>query len=341
MKQNSYTFELSRPQQAALIELLKSGNYVPRQVEHAIIAAAQDHCTIALYKSGKCLVQGRDAEDFVTFVLEPMVLGEAKLGYDEVHIPETLKPHMGIDESGKGDFFGPLVISAAYADKPLVEAMKEMGVKDSKKISSDNKALEMARDLKKLLNGRFSMVVIGPRAYNRLYSKMRNVNRILAWGHARAIENLLEKVPDCPAAVSDQFGSKDTVKRALMHNGRRLELVERVRAESDPAVAAASVLARAEFLSNIRMMTQKYGLAIKKGASEAVKDTAVELVRKNNPAILLDAAKCHFKTTDEVLAKLGVPRSVLGPEGAAISRPKTFSYHRHAEKPAPSGVDGE
>ena len=328
MEKTSFSYKLTNEQQAMLIELLKSGNFRPLRVEYTRIAVSGEDCTIALYTSGKCLVQGRDAEDFVAFVLEPLVIGEARLGYDEIHSPETLQPHMGVDESGKGDFFGPLVISAAYADKNLVEAMQKMGLKESKKISSDNKALEMARDLRKMLDGRYSLVVIGPRAYNRLYSKIRNVNRILAWGHARAIENLLEKVPNCPKAISDQFGSKDTVKRSLMQNGRHIELVERVRAESDPAVAAASVLARGEFLMALRVLSKKYALPFGKGASNAVKENAVELVRKNNPAVLLEVAKCHFKTADDVLGLLGVPRSELGPEGAAVSRPKTFSYHR-------------
>jgi len=235
--------------------------------------------------------------------------------------PEQVKPHMGIDESGKGDFFGPLVVVAAYTDETLIETMREMGVKDSKNITSDNKALAMGRELRQLLGKRWALVKIGPEAYNRLYVRMRNVNSMLAWAHARAIENLLESTPSCPRAISDQFGSKEQVERALMQKGRTIELVQRHRAESDLAVAAASVIAREVFLRSLKDMEKTYGVAFPKGASAAVREAAVALVAKHEPAILLKTVKCHFKTTDQVLEAAGKDRSVLGPEGQAVSKP--------------------
>ncbi|MBM4143848.1 MAG: ribonuclease HIII [Lentisphaerae bacterium] len=317
----TFTHKLTPAQQALLKDLLKTGNYRPVLIEHARIAAETPDCRIALYKTGRCLVQGKGAEEFVTFVLEPLVLQQAGVGYEDVLNPEAAAPHMGVDESGKGDFFGPLVVAAAYTDAELTRAMRAMDVKDSKAISSDRKALDLGRDLRRLLGRRFSVVKIGPAAYNRLYSRMRNVNTLLAWAHARAIENLLASVPDCPQAISDQFGSKSQVSRALLQKGRRIELVQRHRAESDPAVAAASVIAREQFLRALAAMGQDYGMDLPKGASEGVRATAVELARKREPRVLLEAAKCHFKTTDAVLAELGQTRAVLGPEGRAVSRP--------------------
>lgn len=322
-QRTSFTFKLTSGQQATLVRLLKAGNYIPREVEHTIVAAEGQDCNIALYKSGKCLVQGSGAQDWVTFMLEPQILLEAHLGYEKVLNPEASRPHMGIDESGKGDFFGPLVIAAAYADERLTDTLQEMNVRDSKTITSDRKALEMARDIRKLLGERFALVTIGPRAYNRLYAGMRNVNKILAWGHARAIENLLEKVPDCPRAISDQFGPKRQIEQALMKKGRKIELVQRHKAESDMAVAAASILARAGFLLALIDLQKKFGVPIPKGASAQVQDTAVKLIGKNKPEILLDIAKCHFKTADVVLEKASFDRSVLGPEGAAVSKTMT------------------
>ncbi len=316
----SFTFKLTPGQQTTLAALLKAGNYIPREVEHTIAAAEGQDCKIALYKSGKCLVQGRGAQDWVTFVLEPQVLQEAHLGYEKILNPKASQPHMGIDESGKGDFFGPLVIAAAYADERLTDALQEMNVRDSKTVTSDRKALEMARDIRNLLGKRFAIVTIGPRAYNRLYAGMRNVNKILAWGHARAIENLLEKVPDCPRAISDQFGPKRQIEQALMKKGRKIELVQRHKAESDMAVAAASLLARAGFLLALIDLQKKFGVAIPKGASAHVQDTAVKLIGKHSPRILLDIAKCHFKTADVVLGKTSFDRSILGPEGQATSK---------------------
>lgn len=332
LQKTSFSYKLTEEQQAILTDILKSGNYRPIPVQYTTIAVETPDFNVSIYKSGKCLVQGKGAQEFVSFVLEPMVLQSVGLGYEDVLNPEALQAHMGVDESGKGDFFGPLVIAAAYVDEKLVPKMREMDVKDSKRITSDAKALDMGRDLRKLLGNRFSVVKIGPQAYNRLYAKIRSVNNLLAWGHARAIENLLLNVPDCPRAISDQFGSKQQVERALMQKGRKIKLEQMHKAESDMAVAAASVLAREAFLRSLYDLKTKYSNDFPKGASAAVQTAAVELVRKNKPAILLETAKCHFKTTDDVLTRLSLKRAVLGPDGQAISRPVTrpFGHSRSA-----------
>jgi ribonuclease HIII len=249
------------------------------------------------------------------------VLQSVSLGYEETLNPELTSPHMGVDESGKGDFFGPLVIAAAYVDEALYPKMREMDVKDSKQITSDTKALNLGRDLRELLGKRFSLVKIGPRAYNRLYVQMRNLNTLLAWAHARAIENLLEAVPDCPKAISDQFGRKDQVEKALMKKGRAIELVQRHKAESDMAVAAASIIAREQFLRALKGMSFEHHVPMFKGVSQGVKESAIQLVKSKGATVLLDVAKCHFKTTDEVLAACGQTRGALGPEGRAVSKP--------------------
>jgi len=321
MNKNTFSFTLTAPQQELLKQILTTGNYDPLSVPHTQIAMSTRDCVIALYKSGKCVVQGKGAADFVMFILEPQVILTAQMGYEDILNPENIQPHMGVDESGKGDFFGPLVIAAAYVDEALAPAMREMNVRDSKRITSDSKALEMGNALRRLLGNRYALVKIGPQAYNRLYSKMRSVNTILAWGHARAIENLLVPLPDCPRAISDQFGSKSQVERALMQKGRKIQLVQRHKAESDLAVAAASILAREGFLRALKDYETKYSTPFPKGASEMVQTAAVQLITKTgNPQILIEVAKCHFKTTDEVLGRVGKKRDVLGADGQAISK---------------------
>jgi ribonuclease HIII len=320
---NSYTYKLSADQQQALIKILKYGNYKPILRDYTIFAAETENCNISLYTSGKCLVQGKGATDFVTFILEPEVLQSAGVGYEDLLDPDALKPHMGIDESGKGDFFGPIVIASAFTDEQLIKEMRKMDVKDSKNITSDKKALSMGRDLRRLLGKKFSVVRIGPEAYNRLYMKMRSVNTLLSWGHARAIENLMDVIPDCPQAISDQFGKKEQVEKALMKKGRSIELIQRHNAESDLAVAAASILAREAFLRSLKDMEDKFEVPFPKGASAQVKEAAGELIKKHGPEILTKTAKCHFKTATEVLKTAGMDRSVLGPEGQAVSKPYT------------------
>jgi len=311
MTKNSYTFKLTKEQQETLEELLNTHQYRQENVPHTLLAVSTFGCRINLYKSGKLLVQGKGAHDWVTFTLEPKVLKNVTVGYEDILDPSTIQPHMGIDESGKGDFFGPLIIASAYVNKELVEKLREIGARDSKTITSDNVALNMAREIRKLLGERYSIVSIGPRAYNRMYAKMQNVNKILAWGHARAIENLLEKVPDCPRALSDKFGPTRRIEQVLMKKGRKIKMEQKTKAESDPAVAAASILARAQFIYALKKMGEEYGIEFPKGASAKVRKEAEKLVAEKGPAILLDCAKCHFQTTDKVLAEVGYSRRDL------------------------------
>jgi ribonuclease HIII len=322
-KKNSYTFVLTKEQQEALKILLKMGNYKVKSVPFTQMAVEAQDCVVNLYTSGKCLVQGKGAEDFVLFFLEPNVLQAATVGYEEVLNPDLVSPHMGIDESGKGDFFGSLVACAVYVDPDLAHAMQDLGVKDCK-LLSDKAVFFIGNKTRQLLGPkRFALVAIGPEAYNRLYAKMRNVNTLLAWAHARCIENLLEAVPDCPRAVADQFGAKQLIERALMKKGSKIKLEQHHKAESDIAVAAASVLAREAFLRGLGRLGETFGIQAHKGASEQVKASAIELVKKAGPEILLKACKCHFRTADQVLAACGSSRAALGPEGQAVSRPKT------------------
>ncbi|MCX7818031.1 MAG: ribonuclease HIII [Kiritimatiellae bacterium] len=308
----SFTFELDAEQQARLRRELERGNYRLVEVPHAIVAAERPDCHIVLYESGKCVAQGMGAADWVTFVLEPIVLRRAALGYEDELDPSRTSPHIGVDESGKGDYFGPLVVAAAYVDEALVPALEQLHVRDSKRITSDAVALRMAREIRRALGERHVEVVIGPEAYNRLHARLGNVNAVLAWGHARAIENLLERVPDCPRALSDQFGPAFRVKGALMRRGRSIRLEQRPRAESDPAVAAASVLARARFLEALADLGRRHDVPLPKGASPAAETTALELVRREGPQVLWSVAKCHFQTTDRVLAAAGLSRKDLG-----------------------------
>lgn len=217
--------------------------------------------------------------------------------------PELFPPekgHVGTDESGKGDYFGPIVIAGVFLPEGQEEVLGEFGVKDSKR-TSDNRSRELAEVIKR--GYVYSVVSIGPERYNELYLKLRNLNRILAWGHSRVIENILEKV-DCRLAITDQFGDKAFVLNALMKKGKRIELIQKPKAEEDMAVAAASLLARAEFLKRLHFLSQEVGLDLPKGASTLVEEAALKLAKLHGPQILEKVAKTHFKTTQRVLALL-------------------------------------
>lgn len=204
---------------------------------------------------------------------------------------------IGVDESGKGDYFGPLVIAACYVE-PSLDAELE-GVKDSKKLT-DAMALKLDPVIRRVCP--FAVVRVDPPKYNELYAKIANLNKFLAWGHAQAIENVLAKV-DCDLVISDQFANPAELKRILKtkEKGKNVILESRVRAESDLAVAAASVLARAEFLRRLRSLGEEVGMDLPKGAGTPVDDAARRLVRNQGREVLPTVAKMHFKTTQKVL----------------------------------------
>lgn len=212
------------------------------------------------------------------------------------HAHHTVE-RIGIDESGKGDYFGPLVIAAVFVDATTQSELALMQVRDSKKIS-DGRILEMAPDIRTICP--HSIVAIGPKKYNELYAKIRNLNRLLAWGHARALENLLDKV-SCERAISDQFGDEQLILNALQDKGRKVVLEQRTKAESDLAVAAASILARAEFLIRLKRLSDEVGTTLPKGASPAVELAARMVIKKHGRERLDSVAKLHFKTTQAVL----------------------------------------
>lgn len=205
---------------------------------------------------------------------------------------------IGSDESGKGDYFGPLVVAAVYLEPAQSSALTELGVKDSKRIS-DRRAIELADAVR--IKGRVEVVRINPPRYNSLYAEMKNLNRLLAWAHARALENLLAQVA-CDRVVIDQFAEPALIERSLMAAGRRVKVEQRHRAEADPVVAAASVVARAEFLESLRVLSRQAGIELPKGASAAVETAAKKILSKGGMAALEQVAKLHFQITKRLTA---------------------------------------
>lgn len=297
----SYTCKLTDAQAAALKELLQARNYKFREVPYARFAAEKDKLNAVFYESGKLVLQGKGTQEFIEFVLEPEILKEVKLGYETVLNPELLDARLGVDESGKGDFFGPLCVAGVYVNGTMIEKWKDAGVRDSKNISSDNRIKDLAELIRKTPGCVTSAVPIGNDRYNGLYDKMGSVNKMLAWGHARVIENLMgqrhQMNPLPVRAISDQFASsKDVVAKALMSLGREIELVQRHKAEEDLAVAAASILARHEFVTRLGRMEKEFGMEFPRGASAAVDAAAKEFISKHGAENLPKVAKMHFRT---------------------------------------------
>lgn len=297
----SYTKPLTSTQAEKLRTLLKERGFEFQTKPYCLYAAAGDKVNVAVYEKGpKIVVQGKGAEQFITFLLEPEVLGVAELGYEEVQHPEMFSPHIGVDESGKGDFLGPLVIAGVYVDGELARNLRAMGVMDSKRIGNDARIEKLAQEMRGLKGLVYEVIVMGPERYNELYSKFGNLNKMLAWGHARIIENLMERVPDCPRALSDQFANPRVLQSAMQAKGKNIILEQRTKAESDPAVAAASIFAREGFVRWMKLKGDALGITLPKGASPAVKQAARELVKQHGRPVLSSVAKMHFRTAQEI-----------------------------------------
>jgi ribonuclease HIII len=298
----SHTAPLTSDQAEKLRRVLEDRGYDFETKPHALFSAKKGKLNVTVYQKGpKVLIQGKDTEDFIRFTLEPEVIGEAKLGYEEILEPDRFAPHFGIDESGKGDYFGPLVIAGVYTDANITRHLMEAGIMDSKRITSAARIRKLAETIRSIPGCTHDVVSIGPESYNRMHASFGNLNRLLAWGHARVIENLAAARPACPRTLSDQFARPEILQRALKAKGLTITLEQRTKGESDTAVAAASILARERFIDWMDKTSAACGVNLPLGASDAVIQAARELIARHGPESLGKAAKLHFRTTSIVL----------------------------------------
>ncbi|TAG33509.1 MAG: ribonuclease HIII [Verrucomicrobia bacterium] len=304
----SYTVKLTDEQMTRLGDWLATRGWERVEVAYTRFAFRNQAAKVNVtgYESRKVVIAGKGTEEFVSMVIEPEITGAAKLGYDEVLHPDWFETHAGCDESGKGDFFGPLIAATVIGSKTMIEAWRAAGAQDSKKMS-EAKILE----LDKIIRATPGVVVKtiscrDMRQYNQLMgTRFRSQNQILAFQHARALqEALAEKA--APWGLLDQFTEDPLVARELAKLGvTGFELRMRTKAEEDPVVAAASIVARAEYVRQMHQLSKKFGEKLQKGASAAVKTQAHEIIRRFGADALRDFAKLHFRTAYEVVSAAG------------------------------------
>jgi len=250
-------------------------------------------------KGNKIVLQGNKDLKLYRSVND-LIFGE-KLIPDDKPALEPSYAYIGTDESGKGDYFGPLVIAGVYLTPDTGKLLRSIGVKDSKELS-DLQIKQFAAEIKKMNEIVFDVVLISPEKYNQLYEKMGNLNRLMGWAHARVIENLLNKC-DAGEAISDKFGSEKLILDALQEKGRAINLKQVTKAEMFTAVAAASILARESVITWFNNHSKKYKLNIPKGASSEVEGAAKHLLEKYGEEIIKKLVKIHFKTSSKVFNK--------------------------------------
>ena len=265
---------------------------------YTLFAAKKKHLSVTLYTSLKLCVQGKEMAHFIEFYLEPDLLQEFQFTHAAVDVDTTAR--IGCDEAGKGDFFGPLSVAAFFAQGSGVQKLVELGVRDSKSIS-DTEIMKLCDELRK--HFQYEVVRITPERYNSLYAQFGNLNTLLAWAHATAIEKLTAR-SGCTRVVLDKFASEYVVESAIKQKKLAISLEQKVRAESDVVVAAASIMARGAFLDGMKRLSEQWGVVIPKGASAKVLEVGRQLVRKFGPDVLQKVAKTHFKTTKEILESL-------------------------------------
>lgn len=278
-----------------LRELLLAQGFEITQPAYTLFQGKKKGLSCTLYTSGKLTIQGKEMKEFIEYYLEPEILGKFTFGYEHLAVDETER--IGIDESGKGDFFGPLCIAGVHAKEGSVTHLAQMGVKDSK-LLNDTSIVKIAEKIKK--DYQYHIVKINPEKYNELYEKFGNLNLLLGWGHATCIENLIDKT-GCKKVIIDQFAHEHVVETALKRKKKEALLVQRHRGEQDLVVAAASILARAAFVEGLGFLEKKVNLPLPKGASKATIEAGKRLVSKNGAEILKFVGKLHFKTASHIL----------------------------------------
>lgn len=297
--------KLTEDEVERLRQHLLSRDDLLEEMEHAHFKVRRPGLTVVSYLSGTLTVQGKAASDFLEFELYPEVL--QRHGPEQ---PALEAAHIGSDESGKGDFFGPLVICAAAAQTGDITKLQKMGVQDSKRLT-DEQAQRLAGQIREQICTK--MVVIRPERYNRLYYRSGNLNTLLAQAHVHAIA-ALEKEVNVKYALVDQFAYPRVLENEARKAGLTLEIRQRTKAESDMVVAAASIVARATFLQELRECSKVAGLHLPKGASSQVLAAAHELAQQRGPEALAQVCKLHFKSLNEVVgsARAQVLREAYG-----------------------------
>lgn len=306
-KRSSYTLELDDAQMQKVSDHCDYHLWEPFSPDYSRFAFRNKgkKVTVVGYNSGKLVVSGKGTEDFVRDFIEAEVTGDPRLGYDEVHHPEWFEHHAGLDEAGKGDLFGPLVVATVIAEGDQVREWMQAGLKDSKALN-DNTILRLEKMIRQTQGVTIETAYSGMQRYNELMAKpTANLNKYLAWLHAKALQKALQKdEPDY--GLLDQFSKTPLTQQQLKKDGVDFDLRMQTKAESDPVVAAASVIARAEFVRQMQKLSDTYGETLPKGAGAPAKKAAQQLVEKLGPEALGTFAKLHFKTAYEVLG-LPVP----------------------------------
>jgi ribonuclease HIII len=295
----SYTCKLDEMHLQKLGDRCEFNGWEFYEVPHSQFAYRSSHLNVVAYNSGTVVIQGRNTEDFVQNTLEPEITGKIQLGYDEINHPDWFEEHGGMDESGKGDLFGPLVSVCVIGGREQVIAWIQAGVKDCKAIGSDEKIFALEKVIRNTSGAIVESFLLSMRKYNELYGGFgENLNRLLAWYHSKSLSNALQLRP-VDRVLLDQFSKQPLVQQFFRN--QKVQIHMRPRAEEDPVVAAASIIARAEFIRALKALSQNAGETLHRGAGNEVLEQAKALAKKVGTDHFGDFAKLHFSTAQQAI----------------------------------------
>lgn len=283
--------------------MLAKGGFRFESRPHAAFFASRPGVSVTAYLSGKLLVTGQQEDEFAGVVAATGLAREAPGTAAPAASGAPLGafvPHAGSDESGKGDYFGPLAVAAVHVpDEATARLLISKGVRDSKVISRAD-----IGPLASLVRLRcpHATVVLPPPQYNTMYERVGNLNSLLAWAHATALEDLLGRVGSVPVVV-DQFARPEVLERHLKEKGRATNVRQVVGGEADVAVAAASIVARADFVAGVAALESQHNLRLPLGAGPPVVRAAREVGARGGSTLLREVAKLHFATTRSALGR--------------------------------------
>lgn len=300
-KSSCFVSQLGVEKKDKLLQGLIDQEFEIKTPQYTHFSAKKKGLSVTFYESGKLVVQGKEMESFIQFYLEPEILEDFSYSYDELTL--DLTPRIGVDEAGKGDFFGPLVTTALYSDEAMIKKLHDLGVKDSKKMA-DKKILELKQKIQKICP--HHTIALMPEKYNELYAKFRNLNSLLAWAHVSSIESVSKKT-GCKNAHIDQFAKEYVVESMAKKKGLDVQISQSHKGEADIVIAAASIMARGAFVELMDKLSEELGCTLPKGASALVKKQARLCLEKLGKEGLKKICKNHFKTYDEVILETEGP----------------------------------
>ncbi|MDR2812734.1 MAG: ribonuclease HIII [Puniceicoccales bacterium] len=299
-QQTCFTFTLSDVQAERLRDICERRGFEPYAVDYARYAFHGNGFNVIMYNSGKLVLQGKEAAEFVTFIVEPQITQVFALGNEDILHSEWFAPHAGLDESGKGDFFGPIVTACVIAGGDEVHALRKAGARDSKAITSDRALLAIEKKIREVEGIAIEVMTFSMVKYNELYGRFgNNLNRLLGWAHACTLGNALKR-RYVAEGLLDQFSKAPIVQGFMKRDFPDFNLQMRTKAESDPVVATASIIARAEYVRQIEKLSEVAGILLPKGAGHSVIEVGRKIFEKAGAEGLAKYSKMHFKTFKEI-----------------------------------------